>query len=291
MCERNGGSGTYAELHVARADTVVGKPANLSYVETAAVPLAGATAVSVIRRRLRVQPGERVLVHGAGGGVGTFASSSFGPQRGSVSPLRALGTTSCCCVSALPPRWTIRSRTPRSWREKRPAETSTPSPISSAARPLRAVFHFCARAGVPQRSPSWPVISNSRSTRTSRCTAYCSSERPHAVGEELNTEIEAGRLQPVVMATYPLEEVAEAHRRLEAGHVQGKIVLVIDRVGAAVQAEAPARNGTSPRPARNTSQGAHGFAPNESPTKSRRLQRSSETYETGRQERAAQEYC
>ena len=75
---RGGGQGTYAEFHVAEAETIARKPANLSHVEAAAVPLAGGTAYTVINRRLRVEPGERVLIHGAGAGS---ASSPFSWSR------------------------------------------------------------------------------------------------------------------------------------------------------------------------------------------------------------------
>src|SRR5712691_1685599 len=70
---REGRQGTYAEFHLADSETIARKPANLSHVEAAAVPLAGGTAHSVINRRLCVTRGERVLIHGAGGGVGVFA--------------------------------------------------------------------------------------------------------------------------------------------------------------------------------------------------------------------------
>ena len=63
---REGRQGTYAEFHLADSETIARKPANLSHVEAAAVPLAGGTAHSVISRRLCVEPGERVLIHGAG---------------------------------------------------------------------------------------------------------------------------------------------------------------------------------------------------------------------------------
>jgi NADPH2:quinone reductase len=65
--------GAYAEYHVASASIVARKPRSLSFVEAAAVPLAGGTAWEAIVRRLAVRPGETVLIQGGSGGVGTFA--------------------------------------------------------------------------------------------------------------------------------------------------------------------------------------------------------------------------
>src|SRR5215216_1352415 len=66
-------NGAYAEYHVAPASIVAKKPASLSHEEAAAVPLAGGTAYEAIVRRLVVQVGETILIHGGAGGVGSFA--------------------------------------------------------------------------------------------------------------------------------------------------------------------------------------------------------------------------
>jgi len=70
---RGSSNGTYAEYHVAAAGSLLRKPGGLTHVEAAAIPLAAATALEVIDRRLAIEDGELVLVHGAGGGVGSFA--------------------------------------------------------------------------------------------------------------------------------------------------------------------------------------------------------------------------
>jgi NADPH2:quinone reductase len=65
--------GTYAEYNVVPASIVARKPRNVTHIEAAAIPLAGGTAWEAIVRRLQVQVGETVLVHGGAGGVGSFA--------------------------------------------------------------------------------------------------------------------------------------------------------------------------------------------------------------------------
>ena len=75
--------GSFAELAVARPDKLVRKPARLSFEEAAAVPISGLTALQAIRDRGEVRPGQRVLVIGAGGGVGTLTvqvAKAFGAQ-------------------------------------------------------------------------------------------------------------------------------------------------------------------------------------------------------------------
>src|SRR5712692_10992893 len=65
--------GSYAEYAVAREDRLVLKPANISFEEASAVPIAAITALQALRDKGHIQPGQKVLVNGAGGGVGTFA--------------------------------------------------------------------------------------------------------------------------------------------------------------------------------------------------------------------------
>jgi NADPH:quinone reductase-like Zn-dependent oxidoreductase len=67
------GAGTLAECATAAEDALVAKPANLSFEQAAAVPVAALTALQGLRDKGRVQPGQQVLINGASGGVGTFA--------------------------------------------------------------------------------------------------------------------------------------------------------------------------------------------------------------------------
>jgi NADPH:quinone reductase-like Zn-dependent oxidoreductase len=88
-----GRTGAYAEYVCVREDRVVLKPANLTFEQAAAVPVAALTALQGLRDKGRIQPGHRVLVNGAGGGVGTFAvqiAKSFGAHVTGVCSSRGV---------------------------------------------------------------------------------------------------------------------------------------------------------------------------------------------------------
>jgi alcohol dehydrogenase len=67
------GSGSFAEAAIAQAGTIGAKPRNLSHTESAALPLAGVAALQALTENLRVSPGQKVLIHGGAGGIGSFA--------------------------------------------------------------------------------------------------------------------------------------------------------------------------------------------------------------------------
>jgi NADPH:quinone reductase-like Zn-dependent oxidoreductase len=87
-----GATGAFAEYVTVRQDSAVGrKPANLSFEQAAAVPIAGVTALQALRDKGRIGPGQKVLINGASGGVGTFAvqiAKSFGAEVTGVSSTR-----------------------------------------------------------------------------------------------------------------------------------------------------------------------------------------------------------
>jgi len=222
---RRSSTGTYAEYYVAETQVLMRKPDGLSHVEAAAIPLAAATAVDVIERRLAVQAGELVLVHGAGGGVGSFA----------VQIAAALGASVIASASERHHELLYRLGADLclDYRSGDIAATGR----EHAGRNLDAVADFVggdavagslvalaeggrAATAVTLEGDLEPAIDRNI---TLHGVLVDASDR--ALLERVRQGAASGQLRPVVSGVYPLAEAEEAHRRLEDGHMQGKLVL------------------------------------------------------------------
>ncbi|MFW6772836.1 NADP-dependent oxidoreductase [Nocardioides sp. CPCC 205120] len=208
--------GTAAQLVPAPQRTVALKPAGLSFAEAAAVPLAGLTAWQTVVEALDVQAGERLLVHAAAGGVGQFAVQ-IALARGAVvvgtarpdnhDLLRDLGVSEVVDHSA--------------------------GPVSAQlSAPVDAVLDLVggeALEDAPQqvRDPARiaSVVDDATVARLGGHYVFVRPERAHL--DELRALVDAGRFRVDLAATYPLEEIAEAHRASEEGRTRGKIAVTI----------------------------------------------------------------
>ncbi|GLX18875.1 NADP-dependent oxidoreductase [Streptomyces lavendulae] len=216
-------AGTYAEYVTSPARHLVRKPAALSHVEAAALPLAALTAWQALVDTAGVRPGQRVLVHAAAGGVGHLAvqiakargAYVIGTARAAHHEfLRALGAdelvdyTAVDFGTAVEPVDVVVDAVggeygPRSLRVLRPGGivVSLASPaearLAKAARPLgvRAVF--------------------------------MAVEADQAGMREIAALVEAGRLRPEVAAVLPLELAGKAHELSDGRRTRGKIVLTV----------------------------------------------------------------
>jgi NADPH2:quinone reductase len=224
---REGRHGSYAEFHVADAETVARKPANLSHVDAAAVPLAGGTAHSVINRRLRVEPGERVLIHGAGGGVGLFAVQLVAAAGGTAIAiasrrhhelLRHLGATAAF-----------------DYRERDAVATAQQhagGEFDAVADLVGGTCLASSLASIREGGRAATIVELTGDLdlaidRNITLHGVLLDRADRSLFDELRAAIETGKVSPVVSAVFPLEQVVEAHTLLEAGHVQGKVVLAI----------------------------------------------------------------
>lgn len=198
------GEGTYAEQVVVPDSFVAHKPANLSFEEAAAVPLAALTAYQCLVERLGVKPDETVLIHAAAGGVGHFAvqiAAALGARPiGAASPrnhdfLRELG-----CVEVV------------DYHDgELPQVDCALDPIGgdTLARTL-AVAGRTVSIVQPGEGHQY---------------AYVRPSGPELA--HLARWLAAGRLRVRLETTFPLEQAAGAHELLEAGHVRGKIALTV----------------------------------------------------------------
>lgn len=225
-----GRSGAFAE-YVNVVNAIVRKPANISHEEAAAVPTAALTALQGLRDHGKIKPGDKVLINGAAGGVGTFAvqiAKALGAEvtgvtsTKNVEMVRSLGADHV--IDYTREDFTKNGKLydffldvagTRSWREyKRILKPGARFVIVGSPKgnqvtgPLGYVLRINLGAIGSSQKVSFFIAQFSR--------------------EDLSTLrelIEAGKIKPVVEKVYPLAQVAEAMKHLGTGHARGKIVL------------------------------------------------------------------
>jgi NADPH:quinone reductase-like Zn-dependent oxidoreductase len=199
------GAGTLAECVAVPEASLVLKPAGLSFEQAAAVPVAALTALQGLRDKGRLQPGQRVLINGASGGVGTFADRVVDYTQEDFTRtgrrydllLDVAGSRSWPeCVRVLDPRAAlVLVGAPKGNRLLGPVSHIAKVRLASLRASQKAVF-FISKA---------------------------SNEDLMALRELL----EEGTIRPVVERSYPLGEAADALRYLGEGHARGKLVVTI----------------------------------------------------------------
>ncbi|MFI7438403.1 NAD(P)-dependent alcohol dehydrogenase [Nonomuraea indica] len=225
--------GGFAEYALVAAAEAAPKPKNLTFEQAAAVPLAAGTALLALRDQGRVQPGQRVLVNGASGGVGTFAvqlAKAFGAEvtgvcgARNVDLVRSIGADEVIDYAKEDFTRTGRRHDllidiagSRSGTACRRALTRSGThvlvggPSSRCLQPAGHVFAtLAASVFAAQRTVLTDVV---------RCTT---TRRNLMTLTEL---IEDGRVMPVIDRTYPFEEIPAAIAYQEAGHATGKVVI------------------------------------------------------------------
>jgi NADPH2:quinone reductase len=219
--------GSYAEYNAVPRALVGHKPKNLSFVEAAAVPLAGGTAWEAIIRRLEVRPGQTVLIHGAAGGVGSFAVQ-FAKSAGA----RVLATSSAKNLELLREFGADVPIDYQSQDAAKVALTETEgSGIDAAfdiegndrvARCLPALKPFGRVACIlPPQGDMAPLYQKN----ITLFGVFLTREAQRL--EDMRPLFENGQVRPRIDSVLPLEEVSTAHKRLDSGHGRGKVVLEI----------------------------------------------------------------
>lgn len=221
-------AGSYAEYNVSPAAIVARKPRNLTHEEAAAIPLACGTAWEALVRRLKVQAGETVLIHGGAGGVGSFAV-----QIARVAGARVLATAGPDNQETLED---LGAHVAIDYRSEDVAEVVMRETEGKGAD---AVFDTTGGDRVAKSlgcTRAFGRLATILSPQGDLSPLYPKNQTLHGVFltrerarlDELRPLFERGQLSPLIDRVLPLEGVADAHRRLDSGHGRGKIVL---RVG------------------------------------------------------------
>jgi NADPH:quinone reductase-like Zn-dependent oxidoreductase len=239
------GFGAFAEYVSVSDDLLELKPANLSFYQAAAVPVAALTALQGLRDHGRIEPGHKVLIIGASGGVGTFAvqiAKSFGAKVTGVCSTRNVDL-----VRSLGAEHVIDyTREDFTQREERYdlvfelAGSHSPSEIRrvlTSKGTLVLIGHGGSEGrwiGPFGRMVRALVLSRFVSQRIASFTGkpnYSSGPNPGDLAA-LKELLETGKVTPVVDGTYSLSETPEAIRYLEEGHARGKVVVTTSDEGA-----------------------------------------------------------
>ena len=225
--------GSFAEYAAARTNKVAPKPTNLTFEQAAAVPTTGTTALQAVTKVGRVRSGQRVLVIGAAGGVGSFI----------VQIAKALGAhvTGVCSTHQVDLVRSIGADEVIDYTREDFAKTRHRHDVilvTAGHDPLSRLRRTLAPKGTlvivgAEGGGRW-FGGIDRQLRAQLLSPFLSQRLGTFVARQNSRDlmvlkglIEAGNVKPVIGKTYPLADVPEAIRHLQDGHTQGKVVITV----------------------------------------------------------------
>jgi len=230
------GAGTFAEYAIAAEKNLVPKPADLTFEQAAAAPMAGLTALQALRDVGKVQPGQKVLINGAGGGIGTFAvqiAKSFGAEvtgvcsTSKVDLVRSLGADHVL-------DYTQEDFTQSDERYDFILDNVLNHSLTGLLRALRPKGTLVPNGG--QFWKRWTASTGVILVKAPLLSLFV-SQRIHPV--HLSSEqdalfalrelLESGKVTTVIGRTYPLSQTPEAIAYFGEGHARGKVVVTMER--------------------------------------------------------------
>jgi len=217
--------GAYAEYKCLPEDAAIAmKPSNLTYEEAAALPIGARTALHFLRKA-NLQPGQKVLVYGASGSVGTYAvqlARYFGAEvtgvcsTRNVELVRSLGADQVI-------DYTAEDFSTKGETYDVIFEAVDKSSFSACMRALKKEgIYLNVTVPLPTIQMLWTKMTSSKKLFL--------GENPPEKAEDLifiKELVEAGKLKPVIDRGYPLEQIVEAHRYVDKGHKKGNVVITV----------------------------------------------------------------
>jgi NADPH:quinone reductase-like Zn-dependent oxidoreductase len=227
--------GAFAEYGCASEGALVLKPANVSFEQAAAVPVAAISALQGLRDKGRIQRDQKVLINGAAGGVGTFAvqiAKVFGADVTGVCSTRNMDMVrligSRHVIDYIQEDFTKGGR-----RYDLILDLVGNHSLSDCRRALTAEGVLVLVGGPNKGRWLGPLTGMLKAVMLSRFVSQ--KLRPflaHLIKDDLialRELLEAGKVAPVIDRTYPLSDVPDAIRYLEEGHARGKVVITMER--------------------------------------------------------------
>lgn len=229
-------NGAFAEYVCARADrAIVLKPANMTFEQAASVPIAAITALQGLRDKGKIQPGQKVLINGASGGVGTFAvqiAKSFGAEVTGVCSTRNLDLVRSLGADHVID-YTKEDFTKGEQRYDLILDNVGTQPLSGFRHVLQSKG-ICVMIGGGGPNDGGLIGPLGRPVKALLLSPFISQKMGMFMAD-LNKQdltilgdlMQSGKVTPVIDRTYPLSQIAEAIRYLEQGHARGKVVITV----------------------------------------------------------------
>jgi NADPH:quinone reductase-like Zn-dependent oxidoreductase len=217
----------FAEYVCVTEQKLAHKPANLSFVDAASVPVAGCTALQGLRDQGQLRPGQTVLIEGASGGVGTFAvqiAKALGAEVTAVCSPRNV-TMACTLGADHVIDYTQADFAKSGKRYDLVLAANGRHSLVAYRRVLKPNGIYVAAGGrvglILQVFLLGPLLTRAGSKKM----GFFLAKMEPADLAFLSGLIDAGKVKPVIDRCYPLAEAAEALRYLAEGHAQGKVIL------------------------------------------------------------------
>jgi NADPH:quinone reductase-like Zn-dependent oxidoreductase len=224
------GFGAFAEYVCVPENELALKPASMTFEEAAAYPQAAVLALQNLRDKRPIEPGQKVLINGAGGGVGTFAvqlAKYFGAEVTGVDSTRKLDMLRSIGADQVID-YTQEDFTKSGQRYDLILDVVVYRSIFDYKRALspKGIFVFVggSTAAIFQAFFLGPLISMMGSKKMGVVMWKPNKKEDLVFLKEL---FEAGKVVPIIDRSYPLSEVPEAFRYLEEGHARGKVVITM----------------------------------------------------------------
>lgn len=223
--------GAFAEYVCTKEDQLALKPASLAFEQAATVPIAAITALQGLRDKGQIKPGQRVLVEGASGGVGTFAiqiAKAFGAE-----------VTAVCSTRNLERARSLGADHVIDYTREDFTRNGRRFDLIFAANAYHSLFAYrraLRRGGICVKAGGKATLSTMLlESLLSLVLSMVSSKKVCGLLAKINKKdllklnelLESGKVVPVIDRRYSLSETAEAIRYLKEGHAQGKVVLTI----------------------------------------------------------------